>query len=143
MTTTAATLDYIVDTDVWSFIFRDDTRAEAYRDLLDGKRIGVSAQTVGELLRGARANHWSSRRIDGMMNALRRFRIVSLTGDTAVIWADVRVKRDRIGQPITAQDAWIAATALREKCALVTHNARHFGEIDHLQVISLSSEDAT
>jgi tRNA(fMet)-specific endonuclease VapC len=134
-------LDYIVDTDVWSFLFRNDTRAEGYRDLMDGKRIGISAQTVGELLRGARANHWSSRRIDIMMNALRRFRIIALTGDTAIVWADVRVERDQAGEPITAQDAWIAATALREKCALLTHNARHFRRITNLLVVTLHTDD--
>ena len=108
---TPVTLDFVVDTDVWSFLFSNDSRAERYRDALDGRRIGVSAQTVAELMRGARAASWSKSRINQMLLALQRFRVLALGGDTALLWAEVRHERDQLSMPITAQDAWIAATA--------------------------------
>jgi tRNA(fMet)-specific endonuclease VapC len=133
-----AALDLVVDTDVWSFLFRNDTRADRYRQAMIGRRLGISAQTVAELMRGARAAGWSSARTDKLLLALRPFKVLALTGDTARHWAAVRHERDALGQPITAQDAWIAATALREGCPLLTHNARHFSSITGLNVMSFA-----
>jgi predicted nucleic acid-binding protein len=40
------------------------------------------------------------------------------------------------GRPISAADAWIAATALHLGAPLVTHNRSHFIGVDGLNVIS-------
>lgn len=39
----------VVDTDVVSFLFKRDTRAELYRRHLEGRRPLISAQTLAEL----------------------------------------------------------------------------------------------
>jgi tRNA(fMet)-specific endonuclease VapC len=39
----------IVDTDVVSYLFKGDTRAEAYRQHLRGKTLAISFMTVAEL----------------------------------------------------------------------------------------------
>jgi tRNA(fMet)-specific endonuclease VapC len=41
--------DAVIDTDVVSFLFKRDTRAELYRPHLVGRRIVVSFMTVAEL----------------------------------------------------------------------------------------------
>jgi predicted nucleic acid-binding protein len=50
-------------------------------------------------------------------------------------WADVRVARR--AQPISVDDAWIAATALTQRLPLVTHNPVDFAGIPGLQVMTL------
>jgi predicted nucleic acid-binding protein len=46
------------------------------------------------------------------------------------------VRCERRQQPISGEDAWIAATALTHGCPLVTHNAADFQGIAGLIVIS-------
>jgi tRNA(fMet)-specific endonuclease VapC len=43
----------IVDTDVVSFLFKGDTRAQAYREHLRGKTLAISFMTVAELYQWA------------------------------------------------------------------------------------------
>ena len=53
-------------------------------------------------------------------------------------WAKICVERQRLGKPISAQDAWVAATALRHNCPLVTHNRDDFAQVTGLTVVSES-----
>jgi tRNA(fMet)-specific endonuclease VapC len=43
----------VADTDVLSYLVRGDTRGEAFRPYLEGRRLAVSFQTVAELDRWA------------------------------------------------------------------------------------------
>jgi len=51
-------------------------------------------------------------------------------------WEWARIKSRR-GRPIEDDDAWIAATAVRHNTPLVTHNPRHFRNIDGLEILTL------
>ncbi len=44
--------------------------------------------------------------------------------------------RQRLGKPILAPDAWIAATAVRHACPLVTHNQDDYADVAGLIVIT-------
>jgi tRNA(fMet)-specific endonuclease VapC len=59
----------LVDTDVVSFMVKQDTRAGLYRPHLDGRLLAVSFQTVGELERWARLHGWGER----CTNELQKF----------------------------------------------------------------------
>ncbi len=52
----------VVDTDVVSFLFKRDTRAEAYKPHLRGKLLTISFMTVAELDRWAIARSWGEAR---------------------------------------------------------------------------------
>lgn len=43
----------VVDTDVFSFLFKGDTRAELYRADIEGQRLAISFMTLAELRRWA------------------------------------------------------------------------------------------
>jgi tRNA(fMet)-specific endonuclease VapC len=53
-------------------------------------------------------------------------------------WAEAMESGRRNGRPISAADAWIAATALHLDVPLITHNRTHFVGIDSLKIISES-----
>ena len=125
----------VVDTDVVSFIFKDDSRAEPYERLLEGKRLCVSFMTVAEVYEWAISRRWGKRRIKELRQELSRY--VVLPYDDAIAWAWGEVRSIK-GRPIEAKDAWIAAAALRYGLTLVTHNRRHFEGIPGLQIISES-----
>ena len=50
-------------------------------------------------------------------------------------WAELVGKTCR-GRPMSLQDSWIAATAIRHTMPLVTHNRKHFENVPGLTVIS-------
>ena len=68
----------IVDTDVVSFLFKGDTRAEAYRQHLQSKTLAISFMTVAELYQWAYVRNWGRINFDkakiSLEQALRLFR---------------------------------------------------------------------
>jgi predicted nucleic acid-binding protein len=128
-------VEIVVDTDVLSFIFKGDSRAGAYRHILAGKRAGVSIQTAAELFRWAIERGWSRRRVRALEEALNGLVMLELDLDAARTWARIVADRQRAGRPIATQDAWIAATAIRHNCPLLTHNVRDYAQIAGLRVV--------
>jgi predicted nucleic acid-binding protein len=126
----------VVDTDVVSYLFKGDTRAEAYRQHLQGKTLAISFMTVAELYQWAYVRNWGERRLTRLEDRLRSYVIVPYDLALCKQWARICADRQNLGKPISVQDAWIAATALRHGCPLVTHNSEDFASIPGLTVIS-------
>ncbi len=126
----------IVDTDVASFLLKGDTRAELYRPRLQGKTLALSFIPVAELYQWAYVRNWGVRKLTRLEEQLHRYVIVPFDNQLCKQWARVCVQRRRLGRPISVQDAWVAATALRHGCYLVTHNREDFSDIAGLEVIS-------
>ena len=125
----------LVDTDVFSFIHKQDTRAELYRRHLDGKRLALSFMTVAELYRWTLERQWGKKKINELRGKLTRYVIIPYDDETAWKYAQIR---SIAGRPVELGDAWIAAAALRHGIPLVTHNQKHFEFIHGLAVISES-----
>jgi tRNA(fMet)-specific endonuclease VapC len=66
----------IVDTDVVSYLFKGDTRAEAYRQHLQGKTLAISFMTVAELYQWAYVRNWGSKKLARFEEKLRSYIIV-------------------------------------------------------------------
>jgi tRNA(fMet)-specific endonuclease VapC len=126
----------IVDTDVVSFLLKGDTRAQLYRHHLQNKTLALSFMTVAELYQWAYARRWGERKVTRLEEQLRRYVIVPFDNELCKQWATICVARRRLGRPISVQDAWVAAAALRHGCPLVTHNAQDFAGIAGLEVVS-------
>jgi tRNA(fMet)-specific endonuclease VapC len=126
----------IVDTDVVSFLLKDDTRAQLYRPHLQGNTLALSFMTVAELYQWAYVRNWGEQKLARLEGQLHRYVIVPFDNELCKQWASICVQRQRLGRPISMQDAWIAATALRHTCPLVTHNKDDFASIVGLEVIS-------
>jgi tRNA(fMet)-specific endonuclease VapC len=126
----------IVDTDVVSFLMKGDTRAELYRPHLQGKTLALSFMTVAELYQWAYVRNWGERKVARLEDQMHRYVILPFDGNLCRQWARICVDRQLLGHPISAQDAWIAATALRHGCPLVTHNRDDFAGILGLDLIS-------
>ena len=128
----------VVDTDVVSFLLKDDTRAQVYRSRLENKTLVLSFMTVAELYQWAYLRNWGEQRQARLEERLRAFVIAPYDDRLCRTWAMICVERQRLGQPISVQDAWIAATALRHDVPLVTHNRHDFTPITGLTIISAS-----
>lgn len=126
----------LLDTDVFSFLFKQDTRAERYAPEIVGRRACLSFMTVAELTRWAIQHEWGTKRRAVLRSKIRRCTIVEYDSQTAEMWARISVDRQRAGRPISCGDGCIAACAVRHKIPLVTHNARHYEGIKGLRVVT-------
>jgi len=123
----------VVDTDVFSFLFKGDTRAGLFSRHLNGKQVNLSFTTVAELYRWSLIHAWGNRRVKSLEVSLATCSILPYDDDTAWHWARVMSIK---GRPMSPGDAWIAAAALRHGFPLVTHNRKHFEHVPGLTVIS-------
>lgn len=129
----------LVDTNIVSYLLKGDSRALLYKPYLQGNELAISLMTVAELLQWSEMQGWGSRRIAQLEEFLHKFTILPIDIATCRQWATIRAIRKTIGQPISPQDAWIAASALRYGYPLVTHNSSDFQQIANLQLITKNS----
>jgi tRNA(fMet)-specific endonuclease VapC len=124
----------ILDTNIVSYLLKGHTLAEAYRPYLEGHVLAISFMTMAELFEGAFRARWGKRRKDALQTALRDYLVVPSSPELCQRWGQVRSERRR--QPISSEDARIAATALVHDSPLVTHNAVDFRGISRLTVLT-------
>lgn len=128
----------VVDTDVVSFLYKGDTRAELYRAHLVSPPFILSFMTLAELRGWMRQRNWGAARRRSLEQYLERYVVLYASDMLCERWAEVTDSARRSGRPIAAADAWIAATALHQGVKLVTHNGSHHAGIAGLTTISAS-----
>ena len=123
----------VLDTDVVSYLFKGDTRAEHYLAHLTDRQWHISFMTEAELEQWILLSNWSSKRVDWLRLFLSRFVIVPSSRDLVLKWAEVMVAARRSGRRIETADAWVAATALLYNAPLLTHNKPDYGGVPNLR----------
>ena len=91
-------LDVVVDTDVFSFVFKGDTRASLYAKHLDCRRINLSFTTVAELYRWSLTHGWWKPRVQSLQVSLGRCSVLSYDDETAWDWGRIMSIK---GQPMS------------------------------------------
>ena len=112
----------LLDTNVVSFIFNRDTRADYYEQRIRGSRLLISFQTLEESLFGAFRRGWGSRRTRELEAHLTQYETIWPAAETAAICARLRADSLSVGRELQVADAWIAATALMLGCPLASHD---------------------
>lgn len=130
----------LVDTDVFSFFIKGDSRADLYSAYLQQRTIALAFQTVAELFQWAELHQWGETRREGLDSELGKTVLLNSDQETARLWAVVTATRVRFGRPISPQDAWVAACALRYDIPLVTHNAKDYAGIPGLAIMTESND---
>lgn len=128
----------VIDTDVWSYLYKASDEAKLYEPHLFGNVLVISFQTQAELLRGVIAAGWGARRRHHLESRLKRYVVEHSSDAVSARWAEAMDSARRNGRPIAAADAWVAAIALHLGVPLITHNRNHFIGVDGLTVISES-----
>ena len=123
----------LLDTNIISYLEKNDSRVEAYRPHLEGKRHVICFMTVAELYRWAVKYAWGEPRISRLRTRLDQYLVVPFDDALAWEWAAISAIP---GRPIATSDAWIAASARRYKLPLITHNRKHFEFIPDLVLTS-------
>lgn len=126
----------LIDTDVASFLFKRDTRAQLYRPHLSGKIVVLSFMSLAELYRWAEVRKWGDQRRRQMEQHIRNFVVHGYSRQLCQTWARIMATAERRGRELECADGWIGATAVLHGIPLVTHNRRHYEGVEGLKVIS-------
>lgn len=126
----------IVDTNVISELMRPAPAASVAQwfDRQPLERLAITAVTVGEILYGLDRLPDGRRKADlaaRFVAVLRRAffgRILPFDDAAAAAYARIRGDRDRLGQPISGNDAMIAAITRTRSASIVTRNVADFGQ---------------
>lgn len=124
----------LLDTDVFSYLFKDHPLAGVYRPLLQGHILAISFMTVAELFHGAFRAVWGEIQLERLEAQIKSYLVIPSNDRMCKTWGEVRSVRRH--QPISTEDAWIAATALEYDCALVTNNSADYHSIPGLRIIT-------
>jgi predicted nucleic acid-binding protein len=130
----------VLDTDVVSFPFKSDSRAQAYLPHLRDRQWLISFMTEAELEQWVLLSNWHAKRIDRLRIFLARFAIVPSSRDLVLKWAEVMVAARRVGRRLETADAWIASTAIMYDAPLITHNGSDYSGVPGLKVITEVSQ---
>lgn len=121
--------EVVVDTDVFSrvvLLSQPSPGYERFVPVLQGVRIVLAAQTVGELLFGARSRGWETRRLQELDELIGRCAVVPVDRTLTEVWADLTVAcRERghgLQDKLHVADRWIAATAIHLDVPLVSND---------------------
>ena len=120
----------ILDTNALSAFVDGDAGAGAA--LRAEARAAVPVIVLGEFRYGiAQSRHRSS--YEAWLDSnLIHFDILSVTEETAIAYASLRVALKRSGRPIPANDAWIAALALQHGLPILSRD-EHFDVVPGLE----------
>jgi predicted nucleic acid-binding protein len=126
----------LLDTDVFSYLFKQDSRASLYADDMRDKRLCLSFMTVAELRFWQVKWNWGAAKRERLAQVLRHYVIIPYDDEMADRWAEIRVASQRAAREISCGDCWVAASALRHGLPLLSHNRRDFETVPNLRLIS-------
>ena len=128
----------LLDTDVFSYLLKDDARADPYRQHVRNRTVAVSFVTVGELLAGAEKKGWGPVKRQQLEMKLRAVVIVPFDLEICRVYGRLSCMKTETGgdRTIAVNDRWIAACAIRHNLRLISNNRRHFEGIPDLTLIS-------
>jgi predicted nucleic acid-binding protein len=120
----------ILDTNaLCAFVDGEAAIAEALRE---SSRVAIPVIVLGEF-RYAVAPSRHRAAYEAWLDAhLASFDVLAVTEETAIPYAALRVALRRAGQPIPANDTWIAALAIQHRMPVVSRD-RHFDAVPGIE----------
>lgn len=124
----------LLDSNIVSFFYKKHSLMDRYFPMIVGRDTAICFQTLAELEEGGILAKWSTAKYLQLQSFLAQYHLYHSGDDICGWWAWVRAIRK--SQPISTNDAWIAATALSYDIELVTHNPKDFRGIPGLRVLT-------
>jgi len=119
----------ILDTNALSAFVDGEERV---RDaILRRSRAAIPVIVLGEFRYGISQSRHRAEYEAWLASHLSDFEVLPVTEDTTNAYAELRVALKRIGRPIPANDAWIAALALQHRLSILSRDA-HFDAVPEL-----------
>jgi tRNA(fMet)-specific endonuclease VapC len=121
----------LIDTNIYSHAMRGDTQVVYV--LQRANKIGISAISIGELLSGFKEGSRERENKEELEQFLDspRVSIYPVDEDTAKYYSEILNGLRKAGNPIPANDIWIAATTFQHGLILFTKDT-HFKNVPGL-----------
>lgn len=91
-------------------------------------RVAIPVIVLGEFRYGIAESRYRSQYEAWLVSYLPRFDILSVTEETTIACAAVRIALKRSGRPIPANDAWVAALAIQHALPVLSRH-EHFDAV--------------
>lgn len=125
---------FMLDTNIVSDMVRHPHGRVAKRIAEVGETLVCTSIIVAAELRCSAARKAAPRLAGQLESVLRAIEVLPLEAPVDAVYGALRARLEEIGQPIGANDLFVAAHALALRCTLVTDNEREFSRIKALPV---------
>ena len=125
---------YLLDTNILIAAIKGRPEVVDRLSQLDADELRLSVVVLGELQTGVIKSAWPRRNRERLDQLVAGLELVQVDGATSRAYGQVRADLERQGQPIGANDLWIAAQALVVEAVLVTDNLREFQRVKGLKL---------
>jgi predicted nucleic acid-binding protein len=98
-------------------------------------RAAIPVIVLGEFRHGIQQSRHRRAYEAWLESELGYFDVLSVTQETTVAYADLRIGLKRAGRPIPANDAWIAALALEHRLPILSRD-QHFDAVAGIERVS-------
>jgi tRNA(fMet)-specific endonuclease VapC len=115
---------------VIAYLTGNQTVADQLKDHLP--EVAISSLVLAELRFGARASARTDENIERLNQFMQIVEIADFDDTSADAYSRIRLSLRRMGRPTGEMDMLIAAVALANDAILVTHNTKHFENIEGL-----------
>ena len=122
----------ILDTNALSAFVDGEPRIGAM--LGSQHRVAIPVIVLGEFRYGVMGSRHRKIYEQWLEAHLRQFDLLAITAETTIPYAALRATLKRLGRPIPANDAWIAALAMERRLPILSRD-EHFDKLPEIQRI--------
>jgi predicted nucleic acid-binding protein len=123
----------LVDTDVFSYWIKGDSRGDPYHPYSIGRKLALSFASVAELYYWEQTRKWGFKLINQLEQKVSQCAILPANDDVCREFAAIRYQLRN--KPIGYIDYWVGACAKSFKCPILTNNYNHFSRIDGIKLL--------
>jgi tRNA(fMet)-specific endonuclease VapC len=125
----------LLDTDIVSRFFRNHPKVVENCNLYlqEYEQLNLSLITYYEILSGLKHRD-AEKQLERFLAFSQINQIISLTEESVKISAEIYADLRKKGTPVDDIDLLIAGVALANNLVLITHNQKHFGKVEGLEL---------
>ncbi|MEA2028492.1 MAG: PIN domain-containing protein [Campylobacterota bacterium] len=127
-------MKYIIDSDILIYFLKGREDVVKAMIGINPESLFTTRINATELLYGAYNSAHIEKNLQKIIPFLKNFKILEFDELSSEIFAKLKAKLKKSGNPIADMDLMIASIALANNAILVTNNTKHFERIEELTI---------